>query len=174
MSEHGSCWTASSAVRALRARSVSATELLEQCLDRIAHFNPQLNALVTLDAAGAREAALLADARIAAGEDLPLLGVPSSIKDSFATRGLRTTASYRPLADHVPEHDACVVGRLRKAGAIIIGKSNLPELAGAPHCWSPLFGLTRNPWSPERDPRWQLGRCSRCGGSRVLSAGGGE
>lgn len=152
MPEPGSYWTASSAACALRARSVSATELLEQCLERIARFNPQLNALVTLDASGAREAALAADARIAAGEALPLLGVPISIKDSFATRGLRTTASYRPLADHVPDKDACVVRRLREAGAVIVGKSNLPELAGAPHCWSPLFGLTRNPWNPELTP----------------------
>ncbi|RTL36453.1 MAG: amidase, partial [Rhodocyclaceae bacterium] len=64
----------------------------------------------------------------------------------------RTTASYRPLVDHVTDRDACVVGRLRAAGAVVVGKSNLPELAGAPHCWSPLFGLTRNPWNPALTP----------------------
>ncbi|MBS0355206.1 MAG: amidase [Proteobacteria bacterium] len=141
-------WTASSAAAALSAGSVSATELLEQCLARIDRFNPSLNALVTVDV----PAALDADGRFAAGERLPLLGIPISVKDSFATRDLRTTASYRPLADHVPDRDACVVGRLRAAGAIVVGKSNLPELAGAPHCWSPLFGLTRNPWGPELTP----------------------
>ncbi|WP_079435882.1 amidase [Zoogloea sp. LCSB751] len=145
-------WTASSAVEALRTGAVSATELLEQCLERVTRFNPHLNALVTVDAAGARKAAQAADARIAAGERLPLLGVPISVKDSFATQGLRTTASYRPLAEYVPDKDASVVGRLREAGAVIVGKSNLPELAGAPHCWSPLFGLTRNPWDPTLTP----------------------
>lgn len=145
--------TATTAAREIREGRLSAETLLEACLARIERFNPHLNALVTVDAAGAREAARAADRQLAAGGAvLPLLGVPVSIKDAFATRGLRTTASHKPLADYVPAADATVVSRLRAAGAVIVGKSNLPELAGAPHCWSPVFGLTRNPWDPQRTP----------------------
>jgi len=95
--------TASAAARAIREGRLSAEALLDACLARIARFNPTLNALVTVDAAGAREAAKAADRQLAAGGPVPpLLGVPVSIKDAFATRGLRTTASFRPLADYLP------------------------------------------------------------------------
>lgn len=145
--------TACAAARELRGGSLSAEALLDACLARIARFNPTLNALVTVDSAGAREAAKAADRQLAAGGLVPpLLGVPVSIKDAFATRGLRTTASFRPLADYLPDADATVVARLRAAGAVIVGKSNLPELAAAPHCWSPLFGPTLNPWNPALTP----------------------
>lgn len=144
---------ASAAARAIREGRLSAEALLDACLARIARFNPALNALVTVDTAGARDAAKAADRQLAAGGPVPpLLGVPVSIKDVFATRGLRTTASFRPLADYVPDADATLVARLRAAGAVIVGKSNLPELAGAPHCWSPLFGPTHNPWNPALTP----------------------
>jgi amidase len=95
--------------------------------------------------------------------------VPVSIKDAFSTRDMRTTSSFRPLADYRPVADASVVARWRQAGAILMGKSNLPELAGAPHCWSPLFGLTRNPWNPALTPGaaraaapWPSRPASRC------------
>jgi amidase len=145
--------TASEAARDIREGRLSAETLLDACLARVARFNPSLNALVTLGEAGARAAAKAADRKCASGGDLPpLLGVPVSIKDAFETRGLRTTASFKPLTDYVPDRDATVVARLRAAGAVIVGKSNLSELAGAPHCWSPLFGLTRNPWNPALTP----------------------
>lgn len=80
-------WTASSAAAAVSAASVSATELLERCLERIDRFNPRLNVLVTVDVPATRKAALDVEGRLAAGERLPLLGVPISFKDSFATRG---------------------------------------------------------------------------------------
>lgn len=131
----------------------SASDELERCLARIRAHNPDINAVVTLDEAGARAAADAADRRRAEGGVLPpLLGVPVTVKDSFETAGLLTTSSHPPLARHVPARDAAVVARLRAAGAVIVGKTNLPELAGTPQCWSPLFGPTRNPWQPDLTP----------------------
>lgn len=140
------------ALAALAARRISAVDLLEACLARIAAHNPRINALVTLDPAGARDAARAADARRRDGDSAPLLGLPISVKDAFASAGLRTTSSHPPLHDHVPTRDATVLARLRAAGAILVGKSNLPELAGDPQCWSPLFGPTHNPWEAGRTP----------------------
>ncbi len=131
----------------------SAADELERCLARIRARNGDINAVVTLDEAGARAAAEAADRRRAEGGVLPpLLGVPVTVKDSFETAGLLTTSSHPPLARHVPARDAAVVARLRAAGAVIVGKTNLPELAGTPQCWSPLFGPTRNPWDPALTP----------------------
>ncbi|CAL94974.1 amidase [Azoarcus olearius] len=145
--------TAAQAVRDLRAGRYSAEQLVLACQARIDRFNPTLNALVTLNREGALAAARGADRRLAQGGLAPaLLGVPVSIKDAFATRDMLTTASHRPLAAYRPGADATVVARWREAGAVLMGKSNLPELAGAPHCWSPLFGLTRNPWNPALTP----------------------
>lgn len=134
------------AARIARGDSCALDEL-EVCLARIHRHNGDINAVVTLDEAGACAAARAADARRAAGGELPpLLGVPMTVKDAFATAGLRTTASHPPLAHYVPEKDATMVARLRAAGAVLVGKTNLPELAATPQCWSPLFGPTRNPW----------------------------
>lgn len=140
-------YTALTAARAIHDGTISAEALCQQYLQRILDLNPALNALVTLDEAGALASARLIDRERAAGKALPLLaGVPVSIKDAFATRGLRTTSSHPPLRQHQTLHDATLVARLRAAGAVIVGKSNLPELAGDPQCWSPLFGATDNPW----------------------------
>ncbi|MCK6395248.1 amidase [Zoogloea sp.] len=159
--------TATQALRDLQQGRYSAEALVLACQHRIDRFNPQLNALVTLNRDGALAAAREADRRLALGGPLPpLLGVPVSVKDAFATRDMRTTSSFRPLADYQPVADASVVARWRDAGAILMGKSNLPELAGAPHCWSPLFGLTRNPWNPALTPG------GSSGGSAVAIAAG--
>ncbi|MBS1161244.1 MAG: amidase [Proteobacteria bacterium] len=147
--------SASRAAEEIAAGRLSAVELLDACTQQIARHNPAINALVTLDLAGARQAAEAADAVIRQSgvpDDQPLLGLPISIKDAFATQGLRTTSSFPPLADHIPSRDATVVARLKAAGAVLLGKSNLSELAGDPQCWSPLFGPTRNPWDPARTP----------------------
>ncbi|MFZ2269537.1 MAG: amidase [Azonexus sp.] len=147
--------SASRATEEIAAGRLSAGDLLEACTQQIARHNPALNALVTLDLAGARRAAEAADAIIRQSgipKDQPLLGLPISLKDAFATQGLRTTSSFPPLADYVPARDATVVARLKAAGAVLLGKSNLSELAGDPQCWSPLFGPTRNPWDLARTP----------------------
>ena len=130
---------------------LTATEVMHGCLQRIERHNPSVNALVTLDQDGALQRAQQADEWVGRGSALlPLHGLPISIKDSFETAGLLTTSSHPPLRHHVPRADATAVARLRAAGAIILGKSNLPELAGDPQCRSPLFGVTNNPWDLTR------------------------
>lgn len=146
---------ASEAAAEIAAGRLSALDLFDACAQQIARHNPSINALVTLDLEKARQAAIAADVHIAQSgvpDDQPLLGIPISIKDAFATQRLRTTSSHRPLADYIPDRDATVVARLKAAGATLLGKSNLSELAGDPQCWSPLFGPTRNPWDPTRTP----------------------
>lgn len=134
---------------AIRTGAASATEVLNGCLARIDRHNADINAVVTLDRERAIESARRLDSEGLADATLPLLGVPISIKDTFETAGLRTTSSHPPLANHVPMRDATVVARLKAAGAIVIGKTNLSQLAGDPQCWSPIFGRTNNPWNPE-------------------------
>ncbi len=135
---------------AIRRRDVSSRELLEHYLARVERLNPPLNAVVTLDPDGARLAADAADASLARGEDTgPLHGVPMTIKDSYQTAGMRTTCGL-PAWDHVPEHDAEAVRRLRGAGAVIFGKTNTPTLAGDWQTYNPIFGTTNNPWDTTR------------------------
>ncbi|MCQ4347761.1 amidase [Pseudomonas stutzeri] len=132
----------------MHARQLSFTEVTEQHLQRIACHNASVNAVVTLNREQALQQALELD-RTLDREHLPALaGLPITVKDAFATAGLRTTASHPPLAGYVPAQDATLVARLRQAGAVLLGKTNLPQLAGYPHCNSPLFGPTRNPWNP--------------------------
>ena len=138
---------------AVRAREVSARELLELHLQRVERLNPPLNAIVTLDVERARHAADAADAALARGEVLgPLHGVPMTIKDTFEVAGVRTTAGFEPWRDHVPQHDAVAVARLRAAGAVIFGKTNVPTLASDLQTYNPIFGTTNNPWDTARSP----------------------
>jgi amidase len=134
-------------VEKISCGETSAVELVERSLERIKRHNPAINAIVTLNEQGALATAQNADSLKSAGATLPPLhGIPISIKDAFETAGLRTTASHPPLAHHVPAEDATLVARLKAAGGVILGKSNLPELASNPQCWSPIFGPTNNPW----------------------------
>ena len=137
--------------RAIREREVSSVEVLEAHLYRISRHNPALNAIVTLDEGQAHRRAKEADAALAREEPWgPLHGVPVTIKDAFETEGLRTTSGYKPLANYVPERDATVVVRLRSAGAVILGKTNMSMLATDYQSDSPLFGRTHNPWDVRR------------------------
>jgi amidase len=148
-------------VAALQKREVSARELLDHYLARVAQLNPALNAVVTLDVDGARTAADAADAACARGETLgPLHGLPMTIKDTLETAGVRTTAGAPMLSGHVPSEDATVVARVRAAGAVIFGKTNTPPFAGDVQTFNPVFGVTRNPWNLDRT----------CGGSSGGSA----
>ena len=152
---------------AIRARSVSCEEAVEWYLDRIARYNPALNAVVTVDEEGARRRALEADQALGRGEIWgPLHGVPVTIKDAFETAGLRTTAGYPPFAEHVPVADAPVVARLRAAGAIILGKTNLPPLASGTQTSNPIFGRTNNPWDLDCTPGGSSG-----GSAAAVAAG---
>ncbi|WP_299953470.1 amidase [uncultured Modestobacter sp.] len=131
----------------LRAREVSARELLDAHLARIDRLNPELNAIVTLDPEGARAAADAADAALAAGEPVgPLHGLPVAHKDTHATGGMRTTWGSPLHAETVPARDELAVARLRAAGAIRIGKTNVPEFAAGSHTFNTLFGATHNPY----------------------------
>ncbi|HEY0125541.1 MAG TPA: amidase [Blastococcus sp.] len=131
----------------LRSRAISARELLDAHLDRIDRLNPAVNAVVTLDADGARTAADAADAALAAGDPVgPLHGLPVAHKDTHATGGMRTTWGSPLHAGTVPLRDELVVARLAAAGAIRVGKTNVPEFAAGSHTVNPLFGATHNPY----------------------------
>ncbi|WP_406500456.1 amidase [Streptomyces sp. NBC_01590] len=139
---------------AVRSAEVSAVELVDSHLDRIAEINPQVNAVTQLLAERAREAAAQTDRRRAAGETLgPLAGVPFTVKESTAIEGVPTTFGTERFRDLVASADAPPVARLRAAGAIPIGHSNIPTLilAGV-HTRSELFGDTVNPWDSSRTP----------------------
>jgi amidase len=139
--------------RAISKGEVTARETMEVVLERISHLNPQLNAIVTLDPERCRALSLEADRAVEHGDKLgPLHGVPITVKDNFAVAGMRTTAGHPPLRDNVPTMDAAVVARLRAAGAIVIGKSNMPELASDLQTNNDLFGRTSNPWDTNRTP----------------------
>jgi amidase len=159
--------TAAEIAQGIRSRAFSAREVLEAFLQQIGQYNPQVNAIVTLDEEGARKQAAEADEAISRREKCgPLHGVPVTVKDSFTTAGLRTTSSYAPLKDYVPDSDAAVVARLRSAGAVLVGKTNLPELTMDYQTDSPLFGRTNNPWDLTRTPGGSSG-----GSAAALAAG---
>jgi hypothetical protein len=133
----------------IRRRALSPVEATRATLDRVAALDGKLNAFVTVLADQALAAASTAEAEIASGQYRgPLHGVPLSVKDLFFTAGIRTTASSRILTDHVPDEDAPVIQRLREAGAILIGKTNMLEFAYA--AVHPDFGPTPNPWNLTR------------------------
>lgn len=139
--------TAVELARRIRNRELSAVEVLEAHLRRIERLNPLVNALVTLTPDTALEAARAADAALSRGELVgPLHGLPVAHKDLFETRGVRTTYGSPIFAEHIPDHDALIVERLRVAGAISIGKTNTPEFGAGSQTFNQLFGATRNPY----------------------------
>jgi len=132
----------------IRDRVVCAIEVLDTHLTQIANYNSKLNAICTLDAEHARQRARQADEALASGESWGALhGVPITIKDTFETGGLLTTAGYKPLKDYIPKADATAVARLRAAGAIIIGKTNPAKLAADFQNTNDLLLCANNPWS---------------------------
>ena len=144
--------TASTLARAIRNGKLSSRETTEAHLERIERLNGPINALVVVDHAGAMKAARAAD-RVAGkkGAKLgPLHGVPITIKEAFDVADLRTTSSHPPLKDNVAGADATLVARLRAAGAVILGKTNVPELCADFQTDSPLFGPSRNAWDERR------------------------
>jgi len=132
--------------RLIRARQLSARECVEAHLARIAEVNPKVNAIVTLTAEGALQAAAGADERQARGESLgPLHGLPVAHKDLQPTRGVRTTFGSRIFANFRPAFDSLLVERIRGAGAISLGKTNTPEFGAGSQTFNEVFGVTRNP-----------------------------
>jgi amidase len=153
---------------AIRAGRVSATDVLEAHLAQIDKHNPALNAVVTMDAGRAREQAREADEALARGQLWgPLHGVPFTLKDAHATAGMRTTTGFPPLADYVPGEDSPVAARLKAAGGILMGKTNVHMMLGDPaQSINPIFGRTNNPWNIERTPGGSSG-----GAAAALAAG---
>jgi amidase len=138
---------ASEQARLLSSAELSASELMALTLRRIETLNPTLNAVIALDAEHAVAAAKAADARFAAGTARALEGLPITIKDALDTAGLRTACGAPALKDRTPDVDATVVARLKAAGAIVIGKTNVPPFCGDFQCASPISGRTSNPWN---------------------------
>mgnify|MGYP005809963147 CR=1 FL=1 len=143
--------TASRLRELLASRKISAVELLDQQLRQVGKFNPTYNAIVTINEDEARRQAKKADDALAAGETLgPLHGIPMTIKDAFEVAGMPATCGFEFLRDYRPTHDAAAVARLRRNGAVIFGKTNLPAGAADHQSANSLFGISRNPWNPER------------------------
>ena len=136
-----------------RQREVSALEIVQAMLGRIESLDPQLNAYITVTAEEALETARQRDAELAAGQDRgPLHGIPVAVKDLYDTAGIRTTSGSKILANNVPSKDATSVAKLRDAGAIIMGKTNLNEFACGVTTENPHYGDTHNPWNPSCIP----------------------
>jgi aspartyl-tRNA(Asn)/glutamyl-tRNA(Gln) amidotransferase subunit A len=145
--------TITSLAASLAAREVTASAVVERCLDHIAQRDHTINAFITVMADEAREAAREADAEIAAGRYRgPLHGVPISIKDLFDVRGTRTTAASRVRQNHRADADAPTIARLRSAGAIVVGKTNLHEFALGTTNEESAFGPVHHPLDPNRSP----------------------
>jgi aspartyl-tRNA(Asn)/glutamyl-tRNA(Gln) amidotransferase subunit A len=137
----------------VRTRQISPVSLVESCLARIAALEPRLNAFITVTADLARVQARQAERDIAAGRYKgPLHGIPVAAKDLFATKGIRTTAGSRILAEWVPEEDATVVRKLHESGAVLLGKLGLHEFAYGISSVNPHFGDVRNPWDTMKIP----------------------
>jgi aspartyl-tRNA(Asn)/glutamyl-tRNA(Gln) amidotransferase subunit A len=145
--------TIAEVARALEERTTTAEAITERCLERIAERDSSINAFITVLAPQAREQAREADRERAAGQSRgPLHGVPVSLKDIIDVSGIATTAASRVRNDHVAAQDATVVRRLRDAGAVIIGKTNLHEFAFGTTNEDSAFGPVRHPLDPSRSP----------------------
>ncbi len=145
--------TAIDLAKKIRQREISSRETLDYFLARVATLDKTINSVVTIDAERARAEADAADAALARGAVRgPLHGVPMTIKDSFQTAEMRTTSGAPELANFIPQEDAWPVARLREAGAVIFGKTNLPIYAGDLQSYNAVFGTTNNPHDLTRTP----------------------
>jgi amidase len=155
--------------RLIRRRAVSPVEVLDAYLGAIAALNPKLNAIVTLAADQARDAARRAEAAVLKGEATgPLHGLPIGVKDVTPTAGIRTTFASPLFKDYVPAEDAEAVRRLKTAGAIVLAKTNTPEFACGANTNNALFGPTRNPWNPALSPAGSSGGSAAAVAARML------
>ncbi|HET7357829.1 MAG TPA: amidase [Nocardioidaceae bacterium] len=152
---------------AVTAKQISARELLDLHLERIEQTNPRVNAVVSLDPDRAREQAAAADQKTASGADLgPLHGLPFAFKDTHEVAGWRTTFGSPLRRDYVSKRDELLVERIRAAGVVVIGKTNVPEWAAGSHTFNPIFGTTLNPYDLSRSAGGSSG-----GAAAALAAG---
>jgi amidase len=158
--------TAIDLVDALAKRQISARELLDAAIARIEALDPTINAVVVRDFDRAHSAAKAADAALARGERRPLLGLPMTVKEQFNVVGLPTTWGYPNFKGWQPDADALAVQRLKAAGAIIIGKTNVPVSLADWQSYNEIYGTTNNPWRLDRSPGGSSG-----GSAAALAAG---
>jgi len=138
-------------VDAIRNQELTSEEITEIIIERIEKINPIINAYCTPTFDLAREMARKADDRVKKGEKLNLLnGIPTSIKDLNPTKGIRTTYGSKIYENHIPDYDDIAVGRLKKEGCVIFGKTNTPEFGFKGATDNLIFGITRNPWNREK------------------------
>lgn len=136
---------------AIKAKKISALEVTQRFIERIERRNPAINAFQTVTAESALTQARALDRELRAGKWRgPLHGIPFSIKDNLATRGVKTTAGAKQLANWIPDYDATVVEKLKAAGAVILGKTNMHEWASGSTTINPYYGTTANPWDRQR------------------------
>jgi amidase len=152
----------------LERGEVSAVELAEDTIARIERLDPEINAVVVQDFDRALAAARDADAARARGESRPLLGIPITVKESFNVAGLPTTWGIAPFAGYMPTEDALAVARLKAAGAVILGKTNVPVALADLQTYNPIYGTTNNPWDTSLTPGGSSG-----GSAAALAAGFG-
>jgi amidase len=154
--------------QALQARKISSSDLVEHTIARIEVLDQYLNAVVVRDFERARDAAKAADAALARGEPRPLLGIPMTIKESFNIAGLPTTWGNPRFKDFVPKEDAVLVSRVKSAGAVVLGKTNVPLGLSDMQSYNEIYGTTNNPWDLSRTPGGSSG-----GSAAALAAGFG-
>ncbi len=157
----------------LHAGSVSSVELTRTFLERIERHARTLNAFISVDGEGALAQAAAADERLRAGDAGPLVGVPIAHKDIFCTRGQRTTCGSRMLANFTAPYDATVVERLRRAGVVTLGKTNMDEFAMGSSNETSFFGPVRNPWDATRVPGGSSGGSAAAVAARLAPAATG-
>jgi amidase len=152
----------------LRRKKISALELLEHTIARIETLDQRLNAVVVRDFGRARQAAAAADIALGRSDQRRLLGIPMTIKEAFNVAGLPTTWGFPQFKDFVPKEDAVVVSRVRREGAILLGKTNVPVGLGDFQSYNEIYGTTNNPWDISRSPGGSSG-----GSAAALAAGFG-
>jgi Asp-tRNA(Asn)/Glu-tRNA(Gln) amidotransferase A subunit family amidase len=166
--------SATELTKLIQTRVISSVEVVEAFLRRIEEINPSLNAIVTV-APDVLEHARAKDAELARGKLAgPLHGLPITIKDTIDTEGIRTTYGSRVFGEHIPRADAAVVARLKAAGAIILGKTNVPEMAIPYETDNPVFGKTNNPFSDKHTPGGSSGGEASAIAARLSPAGVGS
>src|ERR1035441_2970790 len=155
---------------ALQAREVSSVEVTQTFLERVTRHQAALNAFISITAEAALAEAAQADMRLGRKGAGPLTGVPIAHKDIFCTQGVKTTCGSRMLANFVSPYDATVVERLRAAGVVMLGKTNMDEFAMGSSNETSYFGPVRNPWDPARVPGGSSGGSAAAVAARLAAA----
>jgi amidase len=160
-------WSAKRLAARLRSRKIGCLELLDHYLDRVERYNPALNAIIATDIPAARKRAKAADRALAKGDVWgPLHGVPMTIKESYDVVGLPTTWGVPDLKDNIAQKDSLAVARMREAGVVLFGKTNVPLMLADWQSYNAIYGTTNNPWDVSRSPGGSSG-----GSGAALAAG---